>query len=132
MAARTASFSLSPTVKRKWLAALRSGKYKQGDAFLYNKDDNSYCCLGVLCEIEGANTKQMESTQLPSDIGMFKELVPTASELTEAQKKLKYNNEYYAFSVMYKGKMTPLAYMNDDGISFAEIADVIEKKVPTH
>ena len=91
MAARTASFSLSPTVKRKWLAALRSGKYKQGDSLMYNKNDNSYCCLGVLCEIEGATTKQMHKAQLPADIGMFKELVPTASELTEAQKKLKFN-----------------------------------------
>ena len=46
MAARTASFSLSPTVKRKWLAALRSGKYKQGSSFMYNKSvtDN----LGLL------------------------------------------------------------------------------------
>lgn len=132
MAARTASFSLSPTVKRKWLAALRSGKYKQGNNFMYNKNDNSYCCLGVLCEIEGATTKQMDKMELPHDIEMFKELVPTASELTKAQKKLAFNNEFFAFSVMYKGAMTSLAYMNDDGISFAEIADVIEKKVPTH
>lgn len=74
----------------------------------------------------------MDNRGLPSDIGMFTELVPTASELTEAQKNLRYGNEYFAFSVMYKGKMTSLAYMNDEGISFAEIADVIEKKVPTH
>ena len=132
MAARTASFSLSPTVKRKWLAALRSGKYKQGESYMYNKYDNSYCCLGVLCEIEGANTKQMHKIELPAEIGMFTELVPNASELTKAQKELNNTNDFFAFSVMYKGKMTSLAYMNDDGISFSEIADVIEKKVPTH
>jgi hypothetical protein len=31
----------------KWLAALRSGDYKQGRAKLMNSD-GSYCCLGVL------------------------------------------------------------------------------------
>lgn len=37
--------------KKKWLKALRDGKYKQGTRVLYDKDDNSYCCLGVLCKI---------------------------------------------------------------------------------
>jgi len=35
--------------KRKWLEALRNGKYKQGKEALRIKD--KYCCLGVLCEI---------------------------------------------------------------------------------
>lgn len=37
-------------VAKKWVAALRSGKYKQGREFLRDRDDR-YCCLGVLCEI---------------------------------------------------------------------------------
>lgn len=36
---------------RKWVAALRSGKYEQTTSFLY--DNGRYCCLGVLCEIAG-------------------------------------------------------------------------------
>jgi len=35
----------------KWVNALRSGKYKQGNGYLYNKEDDSYCCLGVLNKI---------------------------------------------------------------------------------
>jgi len=35
---------------RQWVEALRSGKYKQGRKALRNIDD-SYCCLGVLCDI---------------------------------------------------------------------------------
>jgi hypothetical protein len=35
--------------KAKWLAALRSGEYKQGRKFL--KKNGSYCCLGVLCDV---------------------------------------------------------------------------------
>lgn len=36
---------------QKWVKALRSGKYKQTKSEL--KDNNGYCCLGVLCEISG-------------------------------------------------------------------------------
>lgn len=35
---------------RKWVDALRSGKYEQGRLALRSKDDK-YCCLGVLCDI---------------------------------------------------------------------------------
>lgn len=42
-------------IKAKWVEALRSGKYKQGKGFLkyhnYDLGTDSYCCLGVLCEI---------------------------------------------------------------------------------
>lgn len=38
-------------LKAKWVAALRSGKYEQGRQRLRNGD--SYCCLGVLCEVAG-------------------------------------------------------------------------------
>lgn len=34
---------------RKWVAALRSGEFEQGEHFLRSFDDE-YCCLGVLCE----------------------------------------------------------------------------------
>lgn len=34
---------------RKWVDALRSGKYKQGKAALFS--DGKYCCLGVLAKV---------------------------------------------------------------------------------
>lgn len=43
--------ALNPEIKVKWLAALRSGKYTQGYDEL--KNNNKYCCLGVLAEILG-------------------------------------------------------------------------------
>ncbi|HSW91758.1 MAG TPA: hypothetical protein VLG09_03880 [Candidatus Saccharimonadales bacterium] len=43
---------MKPSVKEKWIKALRSGKYKQGSAHLYDAATESYCCLGVLAEIE--------------------------------------------------------------------------------
>lgn len=38
-------------LKAKWVAALRSGDYKQGKNQLC--DGAAYCCLGVLCEVAG-------------------------------------------------------------------------------
>jgi hypothetical protein len=44
---------LRPEFKQIWLERLRSGKYKQGHETLHDKDDNTYCCLGVLCQVVG-------------------------------------------------------------------------------
>lgn len=35
-------------VLKKWLKALRNGEYTQGKCMLYNEEDRSFCCLGVL------------------------------------------------------------------------------------
>lgn len=48
-----------PFLNREWVAALRSGKYKQGTnalrGYLLDPDEDNYesthCCLGVLCDM---------------------------------------------------------------------------------
>lgn len=40
---------MNKTIKRMWLKALRSGKYKQIQQQLGN--NQGHCCLGVLCEV---------------------------------------------------------------------------------
>lgn len=50
-------------VAKQWVKALRSKKYKQGKGFLRN-DDNSFCCLGVLCEVYQANAKKNKKAGL--------------------------------------------------------------------
>jgi len=40
---------MNADLKPKWLAALRSGEYEQGQRKLRKND--KYCCLGVLCDI---------------------------------------------------------------------------------
>jgi hypothetical protein len=42
---------MKPEIKQRWVAALRSGKYKQGRKQLRFMDDNSFCCLGVLTDL---------------------------------------------------------------------------------
>lgn len=40
---------MNQKIKKKWIEALRSGKYKQGKTLL--RSANKFCCLGVLCDI---------------------------------------------------------------------------------
>lgn len=62
--------------KGPWIEALRSGKYKQGRRTLCW--DNTYCCLGVLAEINGHLQKTPFINKscytcydtLPSDLAM--------------------------------------------------------------
>lgn len=43
---------MDKALKAKWLEALRSGRYKQGQ-FRLRSENDKFCCLGVLCDISG-------------------------------------------------------------------------------
>lgn len=45
------SGKMNPEVKAQWVAALRSGKYKQGPRRVLNDGEGGWCCLGVLCDL---------------------------------------------------------------------------------
>lgn len=44
---------IDPEFKAKWIAALRSGKYIQGQKYL--QADGKFCCLGVACDVIDSN-----------------------------------------------------------------------------
>ena len=46
-----------------WVAALRSGKYKQGENYLHitnEEGEDQYCCLGVACAVAVENGVDLE------------------------------------------------------------------------
>lgn len=47
---------MKKNIKKLWVKALRSGKYKQGCRAL--RYDNMFCCLGVLCDLHRKRTKK--------------------------------------------------------------------------
>ena|ERR1044072_3312431 len=49
---------MNEEIKAQWLAALRSGEYQQGHSWLRTGD--SYCCLGILCELHRKATGKGE------------------------------------------------------------------------
>jgi len=63
---------ISESVFNEWVKALRSGEYKQTDGFL--KDDDRFCCLGVLadivdsCEWGNDGNWRNSNTNLPGQI----------------------------------------------------------------
>ena len=51
---------MNKTIMKKWVKALRSGKYKQGRGTLCQVDkkgNESFCCLGVLCDLYNKDRK---------------------------------------------------------------------------
>ena len=115
-------------IKQRWIDALRSGKYEQGRGALRTGD--TFCCLGVLCDIhkpegwkfcqgggdvarqwgyEDFNGDGERNDVLPPHVKRWAGLELQSPEI----KKL----DGYAAS---------LANLNDNGTTFAEIADLIE------
>ncbi len=53
---------MKPAIKRAWVAALRSGKYKQGQNRLKTMDGR-FCCLGVLCDLHNQTVVRNQWTK---------------------------------------------------------------------
>ena len=100
-------------VMEKWVTALRSGEYKQGTATL--KEDSTYCCLGVLCEISPLGESNWERYDLPT-----REVMDWAGLQTGAGVLPKF---YRAKKI----RVDKLIDLNDLGLSFKQIANIIER-----
>lgn len=134
-------------IAKKWVKALRSGKYKQGENFL--KQFNSrgqprHCCLGVLCELYNdimkKNHKRTISVEECNDEpildhGYVKFANKDGSLPTVVRKWAGIKNEMGTFSYIEKDaygtfKTTEsLADLNDSGKKFSTIANIIEKNI---
>ena len=110
----TSDFTLSRKAKRDWLKALRSGKYEQGESYLLS--GGSYCCLGVLCSLNGVPDEELESRHLPGDVAGIEQWALGVR-----------------YRVMFGGELVDLSEINDVyKRSFKQIARLIEKNVPCH
>lgn len=111
-------FELGPKQKT-WIAALRSGKYKQGKAKLCTIDadgNKCYCCLGVANDV--------------LELGILQ----TSAYLYNAYKELglkDYDGEFININMLHPsraGFVSSLAELNDSlNYTFEQIADYIEQ-----
>lgn len=110
----TSTVKLKPEVKAKLLEALRSGRYKQGKGYLRNVD-NCFCVLGVLCDVVEPDSWVAEGSLFHHD---GRHICPSftlvKSVLTDED-----SNAAIAF-------MTLLYEMNDEGVTFPDLADYVE------
>lgn len=134
---------------KAWVAALRSGEWHQSRDALRTEGEGrtGFCCLGVACEMSGLGAwidgayfqdrdqhaeterRQRNESQCPHCEGYDDECrhKEYSEEFTSpmVQKWLGLSSEDGTFTL--DGAHTSLVRLNDDGKSFAEIADIIEK-----
>ena len=111
---------------KRWIKALRSGKYKQTQKHLrdadLDTDEPGYCCLGVACDLYAQTHKRGAWDEYGSfvigDIEEDSELPDRVAKWLGIKSTLGYNS------------VTGLSLIHlndDDGLTFAEIADHIEQ-----
>lgn len=118
---------MKQAVMKKWVKALRSGKYKQGRNNL--QGPRGFCCLGVLCEIakeEGVGVRTYASGSLLGENIIDQPDVRDWSGMKDENGKLP-RNAYVTYGK--KGYLArALTELNDEAeYSFREIAKVIER-----
>ena len=109
-------------LKSRWTARLRSGEYRQGKGALrkLGKDSDSFCCLGVLCEIAVEDGKAHLSKQ--------HEVVGWNYNYNQENSLLPI--ELHAWSGICLDDREELMSMNDAaGKTFEEIADWIDENL---
>ena len=123
---------LKSDIKARWVAALRSGKYKQGIGALRDTDD-TYCCLGVLCDIVKDEVGG-EWESISEKLTHYNFVTPTAAhsallpDSVETYVGLE-TGDVIIVSLAPSHISRPVTAWNDEGRTFAEIADAIEEQL---
>ncbi len=118
---------MNKDIKAEWIKALLSGDYGQGESCL--RQDNKFCCLGVLCDIHAKSDCADEdwkpdnyedhmyylgqSLSLPNEVRLWAGLTQSNPTFSNIGMPHPYDD---------------LAALNDNGYTFEEIAKVIEAK----
>lgn len=131
---------MNTQIKEKWVDALQSGDYEQGNGKL--RSHQGFCCLGVLCDIyaqepftKGWQFKgDCEKNLLPMDYWYFdgeSEFLPKTimewAELSDISPKVKVSlededdgDEYFHYE--------DISDLNDSGYTFSQLAEIIENQ----
>lgn len=64
-----------------WIIALRSGQYTQGRNALRRREDDRFCCLGVLCDVSHIGTwKVTNDAEYPTKARRYDYYVPNSDD----------------------------------------------------
>ena len=118
--------------KKKWVEALRSGEYKQGKGHLRNEvmdAEDTFCCLGVLCDI----IPEVQWVRVEEDSNHIQYHIARHEDLEDGTVLPRSVASLVGFpdgnpDIMYSFNRTTLAEENDKGMTFEEIADLIEEQ----
>lgn len=105
---------MTPEIKQRWVAALRSGEYEQGRNFLFR--NGRHCCLGVLCDLY---TKETGIAWNPTSTQVLPVEVVRWSGVSDSNP-----------GIDFRDHIRRLADINDSGdYDFPAIADLIDKQL---
>jgi len=128
-------------IAKKWIKALRSKKYKQGQLYLKQVNYNGqakHCCLGVLCELYNDNMKKNHKKTLSTKVctkhstncvtfnrkeGELPAIVMKWAGINDSIGRFEIEDRRYGIDKYC------LADLNDTGKSFKTIANLIEKNM---
>ena len=105
---------MNPQSKKAWVKRLRSGEYKQGRVYLgarYSGGNTTYCCLGVL----GVQTRECKWVSAFNNKQILHTPTGSSATLEDGHRGLRSDVQ------------RSLAYINDEGVTFKQIANIIEK-----
>lgn len=109
---------MTPQLKQSWIAALRSGRYRQGRGLLRQRrlrDGTYFCAIGVLFDLVATAMQWDRLTKLGVGAGITDEVpgyIPP---------------EILGEIGMSAAQESLIAGLNDSGKTFEQIADVIER-----
>ena len=116
---------------RAWCAALRSGQYPQGSACMF--DGVRYCCLGVLGRVEGMELDLKIAGPQDTLRGSVRQYGVLAGlgklphgVLIEVEALQRRSDVWLCTLVDDGDPLWTLAAANDKGLTFEQIADILE------
>lgn len=110
-------------VQSDWLSALRSGDYQQTRGRL--KKPDGFCCLGVLCDLYIKENNLHWDIDEDGDYYLFDEEGTLPKKVMEWA-GLEDPNPDVSYGE-YAG--IDIAHLNDKGLTFNEIANIIEEQL---
>ena len=121
---------MDPSIKQRWVSALRSGSYDQGRNHL--RSNNKYCCLGVLCDLHAQSYSQLwDLGRGPYDSDPRRMIFEYGGEEAILPEQVVEWSGLDAQDpiVAHDEDLTSITKLNDlKGLSFEEIADLIEEQ----
>lgn len=128
---------MNPEIKSRWTAELRSGRFEQGKGALRIAGDagDQYCCLGVLCQL-AVEAGVIPAARRHAFDGLYeydgRDGLPSQKVAEWAGFPVDHDGHPYENPGFWLGEsddiyQTSLADQNDNGASFSEIADLIDK-----
>jgi hypothetical protein len=113
---------MNAEIKAQWLEALRGGEYQQGTDTL--KRDDKFCCLGVLCDLHRKDTQENDWKHVLG-VGYY-----LGDDATLPYEVLDWAGlSSFNPNVDFLGKIRSLGSLNDEGVKFADLADLIEQQL---